>query len=140
VPAAADGVSRSSQYGQQCADDKEDDTEDEEQMGEGEGGDEAGEEEPENDENDSETDHDMYLISAGLREEDGRAVMEGVIGVGPQAIWYRLARSARLDLRDPAVRKTCSSDPIDCLILVVRRERTLNESGGITAKLSPYRL
>ena len=26
------------------------------------------------------------------------------------------------------------------LIRIVRRERTLNESGGITAKLSPYRL
>jgi len=66
VPAAADGVSRSSQYGQYCADDQEDDAEDEEQMGEREGGDEAGEEQPENDENDSETDHDMYLVSAGL--------------------------------------------------------------------------
>ena len=66
VPAAADGASRSSQYGQYCADDQEDDTKDEEQMGEGEGGDETGEEQPENDENDSETDHDMYLVSAGL--------------------------------------------------------------------------
>jgi hypothetical protein len=66
VPAAADGVSRSSQYGKYCADEKEDDTEDEEQMGEGEGGDEAGEEEPENDENDSETDHGMYLVSADV--------------------------------------------------------------------------
>jgi hypothetical protein len=86
VPAAADGVSRSSQYGQYCADDKEDDAEYEEQMGEGESGDEAGEEEPENDENDSETDHDVYLVSAGLREKDGRALVEGVIEVGPQAI------------------------------------------------------
>jgi hypothetical protein len=64
VPAAADGVSRSSQYGQHCADDKEDDTEDEQQVGEGKGRDEAGEEKPENDENNSETDHDIYLISA----------------------------------------------------------------------------
>ncbi len=66
VPAAADGATRPSQYGEYYADDEEDDTDDQEQMGEGESGDEAWEQEPENDENDSETDHDMYLVSACL--------------------------------------------------------------------------
>ena len=82
MPAAADGVSRSSQYGQYCASDKEEGTDDEEQMSEGEGWDEAGEKEPENDENDSESDHDLHLVSADVLEKGGRTVVEGVIGVG----------------------------------------------------------
>jgi hypothetical protein len=41
-------------------------------MSEGEGGDETGEEEPEDDEDDSETDHDVYLVSVDMWEEDGR--------------------------------------------------------------------
>jgi hypothetical protein len=48
VPAAAGGVSRSSQYGHHCAGDKEEGTDDEEQITEDEGGDEAGAKEPEN--------------------------------------------------------------------------------------------
>jgi hypothetical protein len=38
--------------------------------------------------------------------KDGRAVMEDVIGVGPQAIWLRLAQLARFDLRDLTVEET----------------------------------
>jgi hypothetical protein len=41
-------------------------------MSEGEGGEEAGEDEPENDKDDSETDHDGYLVSADMWEEDCR--------------------------------------------------------------------
>jgi hypothetical protein len=72
VPAAADGVSRPSQYRQQHADNEEDDPQDHQKMSEGEGGEEAGEDEPENDKDDSETDHDVYLVSADMWEEDCR--------------------------------------------------------------------
>jgi hypothetical protein len=106
VPAAADGMSGSSHQHQSQANDEEDDPDDQAKMGVGEGREEGREEEPENDENDSETDHDMYLVSAGLGEKDGRAVMEDVIGVGPQAIWLRLAQLARFDLRDLTVEET----------------------------------
>ncbi len=107
MPATADGASRSAQYRQYCADDKEDDPEDQEQMGEGEGGDKAGEEEREDDKDDSETDHGMYLVSESMREKDGGAGVEGVMGIVAQAIW------ARLDVRDLVKRKACFSDPVD---------------------------
>ena len=62
MPTSAHGVSRSSQYGENCAHNQKDEPEDEEQMGEREGGNEAREEEAEDDEDDSESDHEMYLI------------------------------------------------------------------------------
>jgi len=77
VAAAADGVSRPS-YQHQCqADDEEDDPDDEAKMGVGEGRNEGREQEPEDDKEDSETDHDVYLVSVDMGEEDGRVSVGG---------------------------------------------------------------
>src|SRR5271156_1718704 len=57
VAAAADGVSHPSHQHQCQADGEED--------------------EPEDDEEDSEADHDVYLVSVDLGEEDGRVSVEG---------------------------------------------------------------
>jgi hypothetical protein len=41
------------------------------------------------------------------------SVLEGVIGFGPQAIWCRPTRSARLELRDGYFRRTWLPDRVD---------------------------
>jgi hypothetical protein len=79
VAAAADGVSRPSHQHECQADDEEDDPDDQAKMGVGEGRNEGREEEPEDDKEDSEADHDIYLVSVDMWEEDGRSVSEGVI-------------------------------------------------------------
>jgi hypothetical protein len=66
VPAATDGVSRSS-YQHQCqANDEEDDPDGQAKTGVGEGRKEGREDEPEDDEEDSEADHDVYLVSVDV--------------------------------------------------------------------------
>jgi hypothetical protein len=72
VAAAADGVSHPSHQHQCQADDEEDDPDDQANMSVGEGRDEGREEEPEDDKEDSEADHDIYLVSVDMWEEDGR--------------------------------------------------------------------
>src|SRR5271170_7406617 len=77
VAAAADGVSHPSHQHQCQADDEEDDPDDQANMSVGEGRDEGREEEPEDDKEDSEADHDVYLVSVDVWEEDGRVSVGG---------------------------------------------------------------
>jgi hypothetical protein len=77
VAAAADGVSRPSHQHECQADDEEDNPDDQAKMGVGEGRNEGREEEPEDDKEDSEADHDVYLVSVDVWEEDGRVSVGG---------------------------------------------------------------
>jgi hypothetical protein len=71
VAAAADGVSHPSHQHQQQADDEQEGSDDQAKMGVEEGGYEGGQEEPEDDKDDSEADHELYLVSVDMSEEDG---------------------------------------------------------------------
>ena len=66
VAASADGVSHPSHQHHCQANDEEDDPDDQAKMGVGEGRKEGRKEEPED------ADHDVYLVSVDLGEEDGR--------------------------------------------------------------------